>query len=124
MLTAAEVDREAVLRFGRLVSGWANLGAIDSLVAHADPGVGSAEAVRQKLTTGLADFAAQLGAETKLHEEKVMLVNGRPQYWRTADFAAVPVSLVFRVMLGDDGRWRGFTVTTPDQLPTGEEVKP
>lgn len=123
-ITAAEVDREAVLRLGRFVSAWANLGAIDSLITRADPAVGTPDAIREKLTSGLASFTDQLGGETRFSAERVMLVNGQVQYWRTAEYTAVPVPLVFRVMVGRDGKWRGFTVTQEEQLPVGaEEVK-
>lgn len=123
-ITAAEVDHGAVIRLGRFVSAYANLGSIDSLVTRADPAVGTPEAIREKLTSGLASFTDQLGGETKFSTERVMLVNGQVQYWRTAEYSAVPIPLVFRVMVGRDGKWRGFTVTPEEQLPVGaEEVK-
>ncbi len=123
-VTAAEVDRGAVIALGRFVSAWANMGSVDSLITRADPAAGTPEAVRAKLTSGLASFADQLGGETKVTSERVMIVNGQVQYWRTAEYSAVPVPLVFRVMVGKGGTWRGFTVTPEEQLPVGaEEVK-
>jgi hypothetical protein len=123
-ITAAEVDRDAVIRLGRFVSAWANSGSIDSLITRADPAVGTPDAIREKLTSGLASFSDQLGGETRFSAERVMLVNGQVQYWRTAEYTAVPIPLVFRVMVGRDGKWRGFTVTQEEQLPVGaEEVK-
>lgn len=124
-LTMAQVDREAALQVGRYVATWANLGVVDSLLTRADGAVGTPEVVRERLSGGLEQFAAQLGAELKVTEERVMLVNGAVQYWRTAEYSAVPqMPLVFRVFVAQGGKWRGFTVTPATELPAGEEVKP
>jgi 3-oxoacyl-ACP reductase-like protein len=125
-ITVAQVDREAALKVGRYVATWANLGVVDSLLTLADGAVGTPEEVRSRLASGLEQFATQLGAELKVTEERVMVVNGAAQYWRTAEYSGVPqMSLVLRVLLTQGGKWRGFTVTPTNELPTGgEEVKP
>lgn len=124
-ITVAQVDREAALKVGRYIATWANLGVVDSLLTIADGAVGTPEVVRERLNGGLEQFAAQLGAELKVTEERVMVVNGAVQYWRTAEYSAVPqMPLVFRVFVAPGGKWRGFTVTPATELPSGEEVKP
>lgn len=56
--------------------------------------------------------------------ERVMKIDGRIEYWRTAEFELVPVPIVFRVILASATTWRGFTANVEEQSPAGEEVKP
>jgi hypothetical protein len=99
-------------------------GLVDSLVATADPRNGPSDEVRGRVTNGLAQISQQLGAERRVVNERVMLVDGNYEYWRTAEFERVPVPLLLRVTLGAKGTWRGVAATTEDETPVGEEVKP
>jgi hypothetical protein len=98
-------------------------GAIDSLMASADPAT-APDDLRSRLTDGIAQISLQLGAERRMISERVVKVDGRVEYQRTSEFEMVPVPLVFRVILGAPGKWRGFTASTEDQTPDGEELKP
>ncbi len=115
---------DEMMTFGRLVTERAYAKNIDSLIATADPAVGTADAVRTRLTPALAQMEEQLGPEIKVISEKVMRVNGSVQYWRTAEYSAVPVPLVLRVVMGERGKWRGFTASPEENVPAGEEIKP
>lgn len=112
------------LELGRLVTERVYTKNIEALIESADPGAGTADSVRAKITPAFSQIEEQLGPELKVISERIMLVNGRVQYWRTAEYTAVPVPLVWRVILGDKGKWRGFTASTEESVPAGEEIKP
>jgi hypothetical protein len=112
------------MAIGRATARAAFTGAVDSLVATADPVTSANGDVRGRLTDGIAQISLQLGAERRMISERVMLVEGRVEYWRTAEYEMVPVPLVFRVIMGAKGTWRGFTASTEEMVPAGEEVKP
>lgn len=112
------------MAIGRATARAAFTGLVDSLVATADPATSSGGDIRSRLTDGIAQISLQLGAERRVVSERVMLVEGRVEYWRTAEYEMVPVPLVFRVIMGAKGTWRGFTANTEEMTPAGEEVKP
>jgi len=112
------------MAIGRATARAAFTGLVDSLVATADPATSANGDVRGRLTDGIAQISLQLGAERRMISERVMLVEGRIEYWRTAEYEMVPVPLVFRVIMGAKGTWRGFTASTEEMVPAGEEVKP
>lgn len=115
---------DEALQLGRLVTERAYAKNIDGLVSLADPAAGSPDSVRTRLVNALAQVEEQLGPELKLVSERVMLVNGRVQYWRVAEYTGVPIPLVWRVVMGEKGKWRGFTASPEEQAPPGEEIKP
>jgi len=121
---AALPSHAEALAVGRATVRFALAMQVDSLVATADSATAANADLRTRLTDGLAQIAMQLGSESRLISERVAKVDGRIEYQRTADFAMVPVPLVFRVILGDQGRWRGFTANTVENTPTGEDVTP
>lgn len=112
------------LEVGRATVRAAFTGQIDSLVAMADPSATASGDLRGRLTDGVAQISLQLGAERRMIAERVMLVEGNVEYWRTAEYEMVPVPLVFRVIMGGKGKWRGFTANTEEMTPAGDEVKP
>jgi hypothetical protein len=112
------------LKLGRIVFERAMAGNIDALVESADPAMGAPDALREKLKAGIADMSTQLGPEVAMTTERIMLVNGSVQYWRTSTYTEVPVPLIFRVVMGPVGKWRGFTASSTDQAPAGTEMLP
>ncbi len=121
-LTAEEVDRGAALSMGREIARLVGKRELDSIMVHADPSTGNPAEVRERIRTALGQIGEQLGTETNMIAERVMLVNGGVQYWRDEEFSAVPVPLVLRVVIAPSGKWRGFTISSPDALPSAEEV--
>lgn len=115
---------QEVMALGRATAQHALAGRVDSLLVSADPSAGTSEALRPRLSAGLAQIDEQMGVETALIREQVVRVNGGLQYWRTAEYSNVPVPLVFRVVMGVPGKWRGFTASVEDALPAFEEVTP
>lgn len=111
------------IALGRATALAALTGAIDSLMATADPATAPGD-LRSRLTDGIAQISLQLGAERRMISERVVKVDGHYEYQRTSEFEMVPVPLVFRVLFGAQGKWRGFTANTEDQTPDGEELKP
>jgi hypothetical protein len=114
--------REEAMTIGRETARLALTGGIDGLVALGDPAVGDSATRYTRLSDALSQIALQLGAERRMISEQVMKVNGRIEYWRTAEYEMVPVPLIFRVIMGAQGKWRGFTASTEDQAPAGEIV--
>lgn len=119
-----EPTRDATLALGRAVFRLAVASSVDSLVALADSAVGPPEALRPRLTDGLAQMAMQLGGEGAMTSERVMRVGGRLEYWRVSTYEMVPVPIIFRVIVGPSGRWLGFTAVPEMNAPAGEEVTP
>jgi hypothetical protein len=120
---AAVVSHAEALKQGRLTFDRAMTANIEALLQSADSALGGADALRPRLETGLKQLAEQLGQEVSMSSEKVMLVNGTVQYWRTGEYAQVPVPIVFRVIVGPSG-WRGFTANAEEQVPPGKEILP
>ncbi|MBX3132837.1 MAG: hypothetical protein KF689_05560 [Gemmatimonadaceae bacterium] len=121
---AAHVPTHAeAIALGRATFLAAFTGAIDSLMATADP-ASMRDDLRSRLTDGIAQISLQLGAERRMISERVVHVEGRYEYQRTSEFEMVPVPLVFRVILGAPGKWRGFTAAPEEATPVGEELKP
>jgi hypothetical protein len=116
--------RDEALTIGRQTAQQAYTNQLDALLRTADPADGDTASMRLRLTDALPQVAMQLGAERRMIREQVMKVNGRIEYWRTAEYEMVPVPLIFRVIMGAQGKWRGFTATTEEQAPAGEELLP
>lgn len=112
------------MEIGRATARHAFSANVDSLMASADPATGGGDALRERLRDGLGQIAMQLGGERRMISERVVKIDGRIEYHRTAEYEMVPVPLVFRVILGAQNKWRGFTANTVENTPDGEEVKP
>jgi hypothetical protein len=117
------ISHAEAIAFGRATVRAAFTGAVDSLVATAAPESATGD-LRGRLTDGVTQISMQLGAERRMISERVMKVEGRIEYWRTAEFELVPVPIVFRVTLGSATTWRGFTANVEEMMPAAEEVKP
>ncbi len=119
------VSHADALKLGRLTFDRAMTMNLDALLESADPAMGAKEALRPRLEAGLKQMGEQMGQEVVLVGEKVMLVNGNVEYWRTAEFDKLPeMPLVFRVVMAPGGRWRGFTAARPEEAPPGREILP
>lgn len=116
--------RDEALTIGRETVQRAYTNQIDALLLNSDPVDGDTASMRRRLADGLPQILVQLGAERRMIREQVMKVNGRIEYWRTAEYELVPVPLIFRVIMGAQGKWRGFTATVEEQAPAGEELLP
>lgn len=121
--TGYRASHAEAIALGRATVRQALAGEIDSLMAMADPSATTGD-LRGRLSAGIAQISMQLGDEVRVLGERVVVVDGRVEYQRTAEYAMVPVALVFRVILGEQGKWRGFTANTEDNTPGGEEIKP
>lgn len=116
--------RDEALSIGRATTQQVYAGQVDALILTADPANGDAAALRARLATLLPQIAMQLGAERRMIREQVMKVGGRIEYWRTVEYENAPVPLIFRVAMGDRGKWRGFAAVPQEQGVGGEEVLP
>lgn len=112
------------LEVGRAVAVAAFAGQLEDLFALADSSATRSPDIRARLADGIGQIATQLGAERRMISEQIMKVDGRIEYWRTAEFEMVPIPLVFRVFMGVPGKWRGFTANPESQNPAGELVQP
>ena len=113
-----------VIAFGREVARLVYAKQLDSIMLLADSATGDPAEVRERIRVALGQVNEQVGTETRVIAERVMLVNGRAQYWRDAEYTGVPVPLILRVVTGAPGKWRGFTISTEETLPPAVELKP
>lgn len=113
-----------VLAFGREVARLVYAKQLDSIMLLADSTTGDPAEVRERIRVALGQLNEQVGTETRVIAERVMIVNGRAQYWRDAEYTGVPVPLILRVITGAPGKWRGFTISTEETLPPATELKP
>ncbi len=116
--------REEALRIGRDATQQVYTAAIDALLRHADPVDGDTASLRVRLTEIVPRLGTQLGAERRMVREQVMKVGEGIEYWRTAEYEGFPMPLIFRVVMGAQGKWRSFITTLEAQAPAGEEVLP
>ena len=63
-----------------------------------------------------AQFSAQIGEETKVVDEKVVMRKGNPQYWRTADFSMAPEPVMIRWVIVNGEIW-GIGINPASQAP-------
>ena len=67
-------------------------------------------------------FTAQVGEETGLVEEKVVMRKGNPQYWRTANFSMAPEPIMIRWVIVNGEIW-GIGLNPASQAPPIDPVQ-
>lgn len=98
----APVDTIAV---GQRATAFFYDGEMDSLWTMLTPefqeGLGSPDKLFERL-----DFLSErAGDEVAVIEETVKMRNGRPQYWRVAEFDLAPEPILLRWVISPEGRW-------------------
>ncbi len=111
---------------GRNIAHLVMEGDITALVAAVDPqAAAGATDIPARVSQGVTAVSTSLGAERRMISEQLVRVSGRLEYRRLAEYELVPVPVIFRVILGGaPGTWRSFTLSTEENAPPGDDVKP
>jgi hypothetical protein len=110
------------IELGRQYTQWLYAARFDSLFAHmsepARTDLGSASAMADQWD----QFVAQVGDETSVVEEKVVMRKGNPQYWRTANFSMAPEPIMIRWVIVSGEIW-GIGINPASQAPPIDPVQ-
>jgi len=104
------------MELGRKYTEWLYTSRFDSLFAHMSEESRSEMGSPETMDEQFAQFAAQIGEETKVLEEKVVMRKGNPQYWRTADFSMAPEPVMIRWVIVNGEIW-GIGINPASQAP-------
>ena len=113
---APSPQRPDSLTLARRYTAWFYTGQFDSLVAH-HPAEVRDTTLRQRLSQRLEEMTLRAGSETAVIEEKFVMRNGQPQYWRTARFSEFPEPLLVRWVINDKGEITGMGLGPLSQAP-------
>jgi hypothetical protein len=104
------------LGFARRYTSWFYSGVVDSIWANMTPGLREGRSKEEVLEQTI-QFAARLGTETEVIEEKFVKRNGRTQYWRTANFSLSGEPFLLRWVITPDLRVDGVGMGPRSQAP-------
>lgn len=110
------------LELGRKYTQWLYGAQFDSLFAHMSDGMRTDMGSADTMAGQFDQFTAQMGEETKVVEEKVVMRKGNPQYWRTADFSMAPEPIMIRWVIVSGEIW-GIGVNPASQAPPIDPVQ-
>lgn len=116
--------RDEALSIGRETAQRVYANQLDALILAADPADGNLASLRRNLEGALPRLSERLGAERRIIRERVVKVGGRIEYWRIAEYEKAPAPMLFRVVMGERGKWRGFAAVPEGQAVGAEEVLP
>ena len=112
------IDTMAV---GRQATEYFYDGNVDSLWTMLTPefqeGLGSPDALLDRLDM----LTERAGDEMELIEESIRMRNGRPQYWRVAEFELAPEPLLIRWVISPDGKVSGQGLGLASQPPATDD---
>lgn len=91
-------------------------GQFDSLFAHMSEELHTEMVSPDDMAAQWDQFSARIGEETKLLGEMVVMRNGSPQYWRTAEFSMAPEPIMIRWVIVD-GEIQGIGINPASQAP-------
>lgn len=109
-------QRPDSLALARQFTVWFYTGQLDSLMAH-HPAEARDSTLRQRLAQRFEELTLRAGTETAVIEEKFVMRNGRPQYWRTARFSEFPEPLLIRWVINEKGEIAGMGMGPLSQAP-------
>ncbi|HMU60260.1 MAG TPA: hypothetical protein PKA66_00645 [Gemmatimonadales bacterium] len=104
------------MELGRQFTALLYTAQFDSLFAHMSEEMRTDMGSPDDMAAQWDQFAARIGEETKLVDEMVVMRNGSPQYWRTADFSMAPEPVMIRWVIVD-GEIRGIGINPASQAP-------
>jgi len=104
------------MELGRKYTQWLYTAQFDSLFAHMSDGMRTDMGSADTMAGQFDQFTAQVGEETKVLEEKVVMRKGNPQYWRTADFSMAPEPIMIRWVIVS-GEIQGIGINPASQAP-------
>ena len=110
------------IELGRKYTEWLYTGRFDSLFVHMSEDARKEMENPSAMSAQWDQFAAQVGEETKVLEEKVWMRKGNPQYWRTAEFSTAPEPVMIRWVIVNGEIW-GIGINPASQAPPIDPVQ-
>jgi len=104
------------IELGRQYTALLYTAQFDSLFAHMSEDLRTNLGSPDDMAAQWDQFSAQVGEETKLIDEMVVMRKGSPQYWRTADFSMAPEPIMIRWVIVD-GTITGIGINPASQAP-------
>jgi len=104
------------MELGRQFTALLYTAQFDSLFAHMSEEMRTDMGSPDDMAAQWDQFSARIGEETKVVDEMVVMRNGSPQYWRTADFSMAPEPVMIRWVIVD-GQIRGIGINPASQAP-------
>ena len=108
------------LTLARLYTQWLYDGQADSLLAHSSDWALERYATLDEWWRRSQMIAERLGWETNLIDEAWRLVNGRCQYWHTAQFSEIPVPFMIRWTLNEQWEIIGLQLGAASDPPEAD----
>lgn len=114
---AKTTPRPDSLALARQFTAWFYAGEIDSLMAH-HPAQDRADTnFRRGIQRDIDTLSVRAGTEVSVLEEKFVMRNQRPQYWRTAKFSNMNEPVLLRWVINPQGEIIGFGLGPLSQAP-------
>ena len=110
------------IELGRKFTEWLYVGQFDSLFNHMSADAKAEMKTPDEMAGEFDTFTAQMGEETGVVEEKVVMRRGNPQYWRTANFSMAPEPIMIRWVIVDGEIW-GIGINRASQAPPIDPVQ-
>lgn len=88
----------------------------DSLFTHMSEELRTDMESPDAMAAQFDQFTAQMGEETKVIDEMVVMRNGKPQYWRTAEFSMAPEPIMIRWVIVN-GEIQGIGINPASKAP-------
>jgi hypothetical protein len=105
------------LTLARQFTVWFYNGDLDSLMAHHAAESRADSAMRASLQRNMDMLSVRAGTETAVLEEKFVMRNRRPQYWRTAKFTNMAEPILLRWVINPQGEIIGMGLGPRSQAP-------
>lgn len=110
------------MELGRKYTQWLYTGQFDSLFVHMKEEMRSEMGSPDDMAGQFDQFTAQVGDETGVVDEKVVMRKGNPQYWRTAEFSMAPEPIMIRWVIVNGEIW-GIGINPASQAPEIDPVQ-
>ena len=110
------------IELGRKFTQWLFTAQFDSLFAHADADGQQTLGKPEEMQAHLDELVARLGDESEVIEEKVVMRNGKPQYWRTSNYSLAPEPFMLRWVIVK-GQIMGIGMNPASQAPPIDPVQ-
>ena len=120
-VTTPSGPRPDSLALARKFTQWFYAGQADSLFAY------SSDETKERMGSPAAwqeradQVAVRAGAETEVIEERFRMRNGRPQYWRTANFSQMSEPFLLRWVIDGEGKITGIGLGPLSQAPPTDD---
>jgi len=110
------------IELGRKFTQWLYTAQFDSLFAHADAEGQQTLGKPEEMQAHLDELVARLGDESEVVEEKVVMRNGRPQYWSTSRYTLAPEPFMLRWVIVN-GQIMGIGMNPASNPPAIDPVQ-